>query len=83
MKPTPHNHSLINGLSILDMVIDDLTARFRKLERSPDFKYKQYKIEKTRKLIGDLYDVHDSIAFLYRKIKGVFLHRKIIGNAWF
>ena len=64
MRTKQHTQLFINGLSILKMVIDDLTVKLCKLKNSENFKHKQYKLEKTKELIGNLYDVYDSFTFL-------------------
>lgn len=57
------NHSVINPLSILEEIIDGLVKNYRELERK-EGKYIAYRLQKNRKLISDLYEVHDSLAFL-------------------
>ncbi len=57
------NHSVINPLSILEEIIDGLVRNYRELERK-EGKYIAYRLKKNRKLISDLYEAHDSLAFL-------------------
>ncbi len=71
------NQHFINGLSILETVIGDLTRSFRKLESSKNFKHKHYKLEKNKELISNLYDVYDSFYFLKMYSSWIELEQKM------
>lgn len=59
------NHSVINPLSILEEVIEGLVKNYQELKKK-EGKYVPYRLKKNQKLINDLYQVHNSLAFLKR-----------------